>query len=65
MSANPEKPTRLQLFLWLLPLMISIAMTIVFLFNRQGIEIGLGAILASVLYFIIRYGASRQDSPPQ
>ena len=65
MDETPKKPTKAQLITWLIPASAALLFTIFTLIIHKGVEIGLGALLAGVLYFAIRYGAHTQNTPPQ
>ena len=65
MQDGSKKPTPVQLITWLIPAIAALIFTTFTLIMHKGVEIGLGALLASGLYFAIRYGAHTQDTPPQ
>jgi hypothetical protein len=65
MTTSRGRPTLTLILVWLIPAFASIGFTVFTLVVQKGVEFGLGAMLASILYFVIRYGAHTQDTPPQ
>lgn len=65
MTDQPKKPTIFMLILWAVPAIASLIFLIAALILHRGAEIGFGALLASILYFAVRYGMHTQDTPPQ
>lgn len=65
MTEEKPKPTPIQLIVWAIPMIASLLFTGLTLVIHRGAELGFGALLASFLYFMIRYGSYTQDTPSQ